>query len=173
MLEWFIKGAFFDHVALSKGLGLALFLFMPYTLGESLLASLRLTFFLLLMCLIGWPLRVYFATEVYFLSLMVGVMGILMTLLNTFLPSTRFGEGVQDIIRRGDALVFLSFAAAMDYRVSYAQTMVVAVGQAVGATVLLVLTASFIEHFHLRRFGEVRAAAWRTLVLAVLAFLIA
>ena len=173
MLEWFIKGAFSDHVALSKGLGLALFLFMPYSLRESLLASLRLSVFLLLMCLIGWPLRVYFASDVYFLSLMVGVMGILMALLNDFLPSTRFGEGIQDIVRRGDPLVFLSFAAAMDYRVSYSETMVVAFGQGVGASILLVLTASFIEHFHLRRFGEIRAAAWRTLVLAVLAFLIA
>ncbi|MGL5721411.1 MAG: hypothetical protein ACRCY4_03300 [Brevinema sp.] len=173
MLDLFIKGAFSDHVALSKGLGLALFLFMPYNLSESLLTSLRLSIFLLLMCLIGWPLRVFFASNVYFLSLMVGVMGMLMALFNAFLPSTKLGDDVQNIIKRGDALVFLSFAAAMDYNISYSETMIVATGQAVGASVLLVLTASFIEHFHLHRFGEIRAAAWRTLVLAILAFLVA
>ncbi|MGL5253836.1 MAG: hypothetical protein ACRC9L_02260 [Brevinema sp.] len=173
MLDLFIKGAFLDHIALSKGLGLALFLFLPYQLEESLLTSLRFTLFLLLMCLIGWPLRIFFASNVYFSLLMVGVLGVLMAVLNTFLPNTKLGDSIIDIVKRGDPLVFLAFTAAMGYQLSYSETMVLALGQAVGASTLLIVMISFIEYFHLHRFGLVRAAAWRTLVLAVLAFLVA
>lgn len=172
MFNYFLQGLFTEHPALIKALGLAMFVFMPYTLKEASLCSLRFSLFYSSMVGLGLLCRSYFDGPLFFLAFMAGIHGLLSLTLNLLLPSTIFEPKITGIIKRGDALAFLCFAAALEKSLPAAASLIFTLGGILGVVFLLILMAAFWEAFNLHRMSALRSSAWRMAVLAILSFFI-